>query len=362
MAALTRPVVSVILPAYNAAAYIRDAIDSVLTQTFIDFELLIVDDGSTDSTREITRSYDDPRIRLIASDRNVGLTASLNHALAQARGEFVARQDADDVSEPDRLDVQLTFLRHRPHIALVGSWFTVIDTHGHPVRRVTLPTGDLGLRWAMWFSCPFVHSAMMWRRLPVQNSVGGYDERFVYAQDYELWIRVVAHFRAATVPAYLLRYREHESSMTWTAGAHTREGHCLRVAGVARTLGWTGSSDEQERRFRTLCALVRTSQATAMTADEARSATADLLTLHDATCQPGRDSPATARQHQRRVRAGISSALIGLSSEAAARHEFVDSMRLLAMACGVHWPTLVRRNTARTAARLVRSAMTIPHR
>jgi GT2 family glycosyltransferase len=356
---MTAPTVSVVLPAYNALRYVGAAIDSVLQQTFTDFELLIVDDGSTDGTRDTIRSYRDPRIIVIEHDRNRGLPAGLNHALAIARGEYIARQDADDVSEPNRLHDQVAFLRRRPEVALVGAWFTVIDALGTITSRVTLPTDDLDVRWAMWFSCPFVHSAVMWRHLPVRTAVGEYNERFMYAQDYELWTRIAARFAVANIPAFLVRYREHHLSMTSTDGPHLEEGVRLRIAAAARTLGWR-NTDDHTRRFRTLSALVRDSQATDMTIDEARRATTDLLALHDAMCRTSRPRPAVAHAHRQRVQARIAAALLSMTAPAADRRELWRSMRLLALASQVDWRTVARRATTRTASRPARAASGLP--
>jgi glycosyltransferase involved in cell wall biosynthesis len=211
------PTVSVVMAAFNAERFIGEAIASVLEQQFRDFELLIVNDGSTDSTRDIVRACPDPRLRLIDNGENIGLTRSLNHALTQARGTYIARQDADDVSAPQRLGAQVAFLDARPDVALVGSWFSSIDAHGAVVRQTALPVRHLDIRWAMFFFCPFVHSAVMWRRELVHAHIGSYNDTFSYAQDHELWARIACRFAVANLPQFLVRYREHPQSMTETA-------------------------------------------------------------------------------------------------------------------------------------------------
>src|SRR4051794_29608800 len=120
------PKVTVLLAVYNGERYLREAIDSILGQTFQDFEFLIINDGSTDSTREIILSYHDPRIRLVDNEDNIGQTRSLNRGLALAAGQFVARQDADDISEPERLASQVAFLEIHPEVVLLGTWYRKI--------------------------------------------------------------------------------------------------------------------------------------------------------------------------------------------------------------------------------------------
>src|SRR5262245_35990550 len=158
---LYMPRVSVILAVHNGERYLSEAIESILHQSHSNFEFLIVNDGSVDATRNIILSNGDSRIRLIDNAERLGLPRSLNRALATATGEYIARQDADDVSESDRLARQVAFLDRNPRMALLGTWFTVVDSNGAVVRHASLPVDDFDLRWAMFFSNPFVHSSMM---------------------------------------------------------------------------------------------------------------------------------------------------------------------------------------------------------
>src|SRR5690606_37374672 len=125
------PRVTVLLAVHNGERYIQEAIDSILAQTFGDFELLIVNDGSTDATRDLVLSYSDDRIRLVDNDHNIGLPKSLNRGLRLAKGRYIARLDADDISEPDRLAAQVSFLQANPDVAMVGSWYRKIDGEGN---------------------------------------------------------------------------------------------------------------------------------------------------------------------------------------------------------------------------------------
>ncbi|HEX5387012.1 MAG TPA: glycosyltransferase [Gemmatimonadales bacterium] len=233
----TTPAVTVLMAVHNGARDLRAAIESILAQTFADFEFLIVDDGSDDGSREIVASYPDPRIRRIDNERNLGLSASLNRGLAAAAGELVARQDADDISEPSRLATQVRFLMQHPDTAVVGSWYTKIDADGVELGRRELPADPVAIRWAMLFHCPLVHSAVTFRRGLLARTTGFYDESFAYAQDYELWSRVARRLPMANVPAYLLRLRVSPWSMTATYGERTLEGPRVSLANIGALRG-----------------------------------------------------------------------------------------------------------------------------
>ena len=133
------PKVTVLMAVYNGERYLRDAVESILCQTFRDFQFLIINDGSTDNTRDLILSYDDARIVLVDSEHNVGQTRSLNRGLELAAGELIARQDADDISEPDRLAKQVAFLERHPEVALLGTWYKEIDVQGTVIGKRKLP-------------------------------------------------------------------------------------------------------------------------------------------------------------------------------------------------------------------------------
>ena len=188
------PRVTVLMSAFNSAAYIDAAIGSILSQTFTDLELLIVDDGSTDATREKIAAWSDHRIRVVHNESNIGLTRSLNRGLAVARGVFIARQDADDVSHPERVARQVEFLENHPNVTVVGTQVRYIDAGGRRIAAAPWPksTSNFAIRWQLLFDSPFVHTTVMFRRATVWDELRGYDERFVTSQDFELWSRVAA--------------------------------------------------------------------------------------------------------------------------------------------------------------------------
>jgi hypothetical protein len=201
---------------YDGGAYLGEAIESVLAQTFTDFELLVVNDGSTDDSGAILARYaEDPRLRVLTNMQNVGLTHSLNKALAVATGELIARQDADDRSLPHRFRRQVEFMDANPTIALLGSDVRIIDDGGRPRRRRAdyRARTPLGARWQLLFGNPFIHSAVMFRRNVVLDRLGGYDETCALSQDFELWSRLMAGFNACNLGDVLLDHRTHVRSI-----------------------------------------------------------------------------------------------------------------------------------------------------
>ena len=213
MNAQSAPRVSVLMTMFNASAYLRPAIESLLTQSFADFELMIVDDGSTDESAAIVESYADPRICFVRNSTNRGQTPCLNQGLEAARGEFVARQDADDLSHPDRLLTQVSFLDAHPQIALLGANARQIDEVGRPLGVTDLPRNTNAIRWANLFDNSFLHSAVMFRRKTIRDEFGGYDETFACSQDYALWSRVARKHEVANLPDSLISLRVRPNSL-----------------------------------------------------------------------------------------------------------------------------------------------------
>lgn len=181
------PAVSVLMGAYNNAATLREAMDSILAQTAGDLELIVVDDGSRDDSRAIAESVEDPRVRVLAMDRNVGIARSLNAGLRAARAPVVAVQDADDFSAPARLERQLAFLAARPDVAVVGSRMREVDATGaERAPRTLFRAGDV--RDVLMRFNPIPNTSAAFRR-EVVLGLGGYDPRYRYAMEYDLWLR-----------------------------------------------------------------------------------------------------------------------------------------------------------------------------
>ena len=201
------PELSVVMSVYNGARYLRESVESILSQTYSDFELIIVDDGSTDTTPSILRTYSDPRITHLRNTTNRGLATSLNRGLRAARGALVARQDADDISVPHRLEAQVAFAQKQPEVGLFGSPCSVIDADANVLGRYPVPTSDLQIRWTSLLTNPFAHPTVVVRHDILVRYDLIYDESLEAAQDYELWTRVLRYTRGANLEEPLLLYR-----------------------------------------------------------------------------------------------------------------------------------------------------------
>lgn len=209
--------ISVLLPLYNGEAYIREAVESVLAQTLGDFELLILDDGSRDRSSAIVREIArrDPRVRVIARE-NRGLTETLNELLTAARGDLVARMDADDVCLPDRFARQVAFLDARPEVVCVGGDVEMIDERGRLLTALELPTEDAEIQAkAVVGHAPLFHPAAMIRRAALER-IGGYRHEFWPAEDLDLWLRLGEVGALANLRGPVLRYRLHGASVSGT--------------------------------------------------------------------------------------------------------------------------------------------------
>lgn len=219
------PKISVLMPAYNAEKYLNHAIESMLGQTFKDFELLIIDDCSTDRTTAIISSYSDPRLKVVRNAVNLGLTKSLNLGLHQAQGDFIARLDADDISLPQRLAQQIYFLEQHPETVLVGSLSKLINSAGETFDYRKSPTDPAVIKFSLLFGNPITHSSILFHKKPILE-IGGYNERFRYAQDFELYSRLVAKYQLAVLPEILVKYRSHDQSITLSQGSQRSAEDC----------------------------------------------------------------------------------------------------------------------------------------
>lgn len=200
------PLITVLMPAYNAERYIAEAIASVLAQTFTDFELLIIDDGSTDGTAAVIASFSDPRIRLIRNPQNLRLIATLNNGIALAAGRYIARADADDVNLPTRLEQQFRFMESHPDTGICGSWMVRFTDTDEILWRV--PSADSDIRCEMLFQSVLYHPTVMLRRSVLQQHELRYPD-VPHAEDFALWLKMLEHTGAANLPLALVRYRMH---------------------------------------------------------------------------------------------------------------------------------------------------------
>ncbi len=240
---MNRPAVSVVMPVYNARRYVGLAIRSILEQDFTDFELLVLDDGSTDGSLEAIRGYarDDPRIRVFCREHG-GLVRVLNEGIGEARADLVARMDADDVALPNRLLDQVEFCRGRNDVVALGGQVEMIDRHGLPLglKRLPLEHGQIEhgvLRGRGDLIC---HPAAMLRRDAVR-AAGGYRQQYEYVEDLDLWLRLAERGRLANLPQVILQYRYHIESICYT---RVDLQQARAKACIVETLHRRGQSDQ----------------------------------------------------------------------------------------------------------------------
>lgn len=203
---------------FNGEPYLREAVDSILKQTCQDFEFIIINDASTDNTGQVLDSYDDPRLVRLENPVNLGLTPSLNRGLAVSRGEFIARQDADDLSLPTRLATQLDYLERHPEIGVLGTQMEVINTAGAFLYNYEVPRSHSLIVWSLFFGRSLAHPTVMLRR-QVLEEVGGYDPAFTHVEDFELWTRLIEKTRFTNLSFPLYRYRDRADSISHTKAA-----------------------------------------------------------------------------------------------------------------------------------------------
>ncbi len=206
------PKVSVVIPAYNAMAYLPETVESVLKQIFTDFEVLIIDDGSLDHTVQWVSQLVDPRVKLI-SQENQGVPAARNKGIAHAQGEYVSFLDADDLWEPTILEKQVRCLEDNPAIGLVYTWMALIDQQGTPTGRVMTSNAEGEVWKQLVVQNPVPCSSVMVRRCCFET-VGVFDRNLRNIDDWDMWIRIAARYPFAVIKEPLMRYRQHHNNMT----------------------------------------------------------------------------------------------------------------------------------------------------
>lgn len=208
------PKVSVLLPVYNAEPFLARTLDSILYQTFEDFEVIAINDGSTDNSLDILRRYEkrDSRIRVV-DQKNIGLVATLNKAANLARGDYFARMDSDDISLPRRFELQVALLDKNPHTVLAGGCFDVMDENDDIIYRDAVPTEKEELYRALFVRNPLAHGSVMFKKEAFVRA-GGYSAECGPTEDYELWSRLVEYGDIAGIPVTIFRWRINPRGIT----------------------------------------------------------------------------------------------------------------------------------------------------
>jgi glycosyltransferase involved in cell wall biosynthesis len=209
---MPQPLVTVIVPVYNAASYVRDAVLSLLTGTYRNVQIVALDDGSTDGSAQVLQDIHDSRLQLVSNPRNLGLIATLNRGLDLATGDYVARMDADDLSTPRRLEWQVAFLEQNPRVGLAGGWCRSFGDDRATIYRP--PADHREIRTALFAYNVFIHGAMMLRSGFMREYRLRYAVDAKHAEDLELWMRCVELANGANIPKVLLRYRVHANQVS----------------------------------------------------------------------------------------------------------------------------------------------------
>ena len=226
------------MPVYNGEQYLRDAMDSILNQTFKDFEFLIIDDGSVDHSVEIIKSYEDSRIKLEVNGKNLGLITTLNKGLDIAQGEYVARMDCDDISLPERLEKQVVFMDAHPEVGVCGTWFKSFTDSKSIV--MSHPTSSEMIKVKLFFDSYLGHPTVIMRMSALNKHGLRYDPIHLHAEDYGLWVKCSFLFPLANIPEVLLHHRDHPASNT---RIHLQQVMMGVMEINKRTLGRLGITD-----------------------------------------------------------------------------------------------------------------------
>lgn len=230
------PKITVVIPVYNRDQYVGEAIKSILAQTFTDFELLVIDDGSTDQSREVVRSYHDPRVRLECNETNEGIPKTRNTGLRLARGEYLAFLDSDDWAYPERLAKQVAFLDRHPDYAAVGAWIDRMDDEGRALKRIKRkPVSPDEIAAQRLFQSGIENSASMARTVVLREY--GLREEYDLSEDFDLWARIAAKYKLAALPEILVRRRRHGGCITEEKAPRMKDRRLAIYAAQLRVLG-----------------------------------------------------------------------------------------------------------------------------
>ena len=235
--------ISVIMPVYNGEKYLSEAIESILNQTYRNFEFLIINDGSTDTSEEIICSYTDPRIFYLKNDKNRGLVYTLNYGISVARGEYIARMDADDISFPHRFEKQIEAFDIDSDLGLCGTWAKVIGSN----TILKVETEHERIKCGLFFTNQFIHSSVMLRKDILIELGNYYDENNFPAEDYGLWIELSCKIKLVNIPLILIEYRVHPTQIsTFRSEKQKQLTHSLRLKQIINFLSYEPSREESK--------------------------------------------------------------------------------------------------------------------
>ena len=243
---MNNPVISIIMPVLNGEKYLAEAIGSILNQTFTDFEFIIINDGSTDGTEGIIKSFDDQRIVYIDNGKNLGLAASFNIGIDAAKSKYIARMDADDISLPERFAEQFSFMERKPHVGIIGSSIILINEKGEKITIHKRPGRHLEIKYSSLFSTPMYHPTVMGRAEVFKSY--HYQETFSNSEDYELWSKLLFNtdIKFVNITDPLLKYRIYPQSFTQTLNLDRR---ALSAHNTIKNVGHYIKLSQKEQNF-----------------------------------------------------------------------------------------------------------------
>ncbi|MCX6786449.1 MAG: glycosyltransferase [Candidatus Kaiserbacteria bacterium] len=239
---LKKPLVSVIMPVYNGEKYLKEAIESILCQTFSGFIFLIIDDGSTDNSVDIIRTYSDTRIILLRNEKNLGISATLNKGLDNTNTTYIARMDCDDISLPTRLEEQVQFMEAHRNIGACGTWIqTIRDNSGYTHKYLTNPED---IKASLLFNTSLAHPSVMIRKSVLVENNLHYNTNILISNDYALWVEISQYSKLANLPKMLLRYRIHTENVSHVYAQVQKDGASLVRQQQLEKLGLNPSEED----------------------------------------------------------------------------------------------------------------------
>lgn len=246
---MTSASVTVLMPVYNGEMYLREAIDSILNQTFTEFEFLIINDGSIDNSEAIILSYDDSRIRYEKNETNLKLIATLNKGIELANGKYIVRMDADDISALDRIEKQVEFMEENPDVGLCGTWFT---SFGHGIEQlIKYKEHHDEILFKMFYQCHFCHPSLIIRKKVFEGLKSPFNPHYIHAEDYELYFQLSKKWKFHNLQESLLKYRIHNFSISKQYEGVQKE-NSLKIKKLFFSRIQTNISEEEQDAFEAL--------------------------------------------------------------------------------------------------------------
>jgi glycosyltransferase involved in cell wall biosynthesis len=235
--------VTVLMPTYNSEKYLGEAIESILKQSHEDYEFIILDDGSTDNSYQIAKSYQDDRILLIRHKENKGLVATLNEGIKKARGKYIVRMDADDISMSDRIMTQIKYMENNQDIGVCGTWVRVVGKEGSTWKY---PLDHESIATQLFFESALAHPSVCIRKSVLINNQITYNSQYEYAEDYKLWIELSRVTKLANIPQALLEYRTHPAQIGSDKSQEQLEiNETIKLEQLHRLMGSVSKKDQK---------------------------------------------------------------------------------------------------------------------